>query len=219
MQIANKTNQQFLQDHTKNLALLASHAASTLPIPMPSTVAVGPTPPVDAPINASVNDPKSDTDSDVEIMEVRVRRRSASDRHASRQLVGNAIAEDTKEEEHLSGKSSSSATGNQSSSPQTSSSPVGTPYTQLLIDNKLYTTPSATQFPLRDLSVTSFSRALYSLNGHYHPRDLSQPLILKAYKSFIFSQYVEASFDDKVQACCKVSHDGLRSSYSLLMLE
>lgn len=69
----------------------------------------------------------------------------------------------------------------------------------------LYTMPAASQFPLEELTVTSFSRAMYRLNAHYPARDLSQPLILKAYKSFVFNQYANASFEAKMSACQKVS--------------
>lgn len=172
---------------------MASQPAGTVPVTTSSTVATDPRPYVD--------DLNSDTNSNVEIIEVRVLRPSTSGRATAIEQDDSAVVEDSNERKQRERKRRSQATEYTSAASQRTLAQPDPPPAQLLIDNKLYTMPGATRFPLRNLSITSFSRALYNLNGHYHPRDLSHSLILKAYKSFIFSQYLEASFDDKIHAC------------------
>ena len=148
--------------------------------------------------------PDLGNDSDVEILEVGPRATASTSRHSPERKADSTWVKPIVKFNTVGHLASSSTASIQSRGLQGISFQVDAPEAQLLVDNKLYTMPKATIFPLAKLGVTSFSQAMYELNGQCHPPDLSQPLILKAYRSYIFSQYLDASFRDKMRACRQV---------------
>lgn len=173
-------------------------------VPPPPSVKE-PTARVVAALTPPANAPSTPNSSDVEITEVRPRRPSAAARDRLKHQLRSTVAADATVASHLHTKPESPVVGSGSLTLQSTAAQVIPSRTQLLVDNMLYTMPMTSELPLEGLTVMSFSRAIYQLNAQYPARDLSQPLILKAYKSYIFNQYPNASFEAKISACQKVS--------------
>lgn len=195
-----------MEEHTAWLAQLRSLLVPEVSSPAaavqcPRAAIVPPIVPTIPTIITTMSDPP-----DVEFLRARsVPRLSASDPYGPSQQVRNTFTKEVREAHSLSGRSTSTTLGNTAVTSRSTPAQATAPRAQLLIDNMLYTMPMVSRFPLAELTVMSFSRAMYRLNAHYPARDLSQPLILKAYKSFIFNQYPNASFEAKMSACQKVS--------------